>query len=140
MITDEHAVIVGGGARGARQFSVREAVLAFTAARQEHRGDLLSHGQVCDVLTDFFHDTRSLMAKQHGRGPYPISIDHGKIRMAQACSPNTNQYLVRAGIVQVQLRDVQWLRLRVGTLQADLFEDCSGDLHGDSWLSAGLRG
>ena len=140
VVAHQRARVVDRSARDARQLSVRPAVVALAAARQEDCADLLAHRQVRDVVPHLLHHARGLVAQEHRHGSRPVAVDDGQVGVAQARGADPDEDLVRPGLVQLEVDDAQWLAVRVRPLRrAHGIEDCSGDLHDGLLCVSGLR-
>src|SRR5699024_10253555 len=79
---------------------------------------------------DTLHHARGLMAQEHRRGPRPVAVDHGQVRVAEARCAHPDEHLVRARVVALQIDDPQRPPVGIVALRrADGIEYCASYLH-----------
>ena len=103
-----------------------------TTAGDENRHYVVTRLQVADAVAHLFHDAGGFVAKGHGHRSRAVTVDHRKVRMAQAGRLDLHQHLVVARRVQFQLLDHQRPGLVVGPLGTDSLQYSSSNLHGHS--------
>ena len=112
---EQLAAGVGGAAEGAREPAVGGAVRAGAAPGQERHHHPLAGGQVVDAVPDPDNPARGLVSEQHRHRARPDAVDHGEVGVAESGRLDTDENLSLAGLLQVELDDLEGSGQRIGT-------------------------
>src|SRR6185312_8546806 len=106
----------------------RQAGLALPALRRVEGNDVIALLEGGDARSDINHDSRALVAEDHGEEPLRVRARAGElVRMADPARLDLDQHLPRLGTLQIERRDFERLARRI----------CNGCLgfHADPLLS-----
>ena len=83
---------------------------AMPAARDEHHDDMIADLEIVHARPELLHDAGRFVTQHHRRRPRPVSIDDGKIGVAQAGRADLHHHFAVAGIVKLELLNRERLR------------------------------
>ena len=85
------------------------AVGAVPARRRPGEDDLVTHAYRVDGIPDVLDDARALVPEHHRRRSLPLALHLMEVGAADACRSDANNDVVRAGLRQVELDDLERL-------------------------------
>ena len=109
-----------------------EAHIAVAAEDRQAADDVIARLDVGHFLADLLNDAGGLVAEDGGRREHPQTLDEVQVGVADAAGDGADEYLAAAGLIDVDVVDLEWL--------AGAVED--GGFHGGSlvvscWLLVG---
>src|SRR5712672_4718960 len=105
------------------------ARITVTATRHERSDDVIADFETLHPGSNGKHNACAFVAEHHRHGPRPVAVDDRQIRMTESGGADFEQHFARPGRIQVELYDLQRLRLGIGLRQPHAFKKSGLNFH-----------